>query len=519
MQRPTIANPLREGLRQQLTPEPCIVVIFGATGDLTHRKLIPAFYNLARDGLLPHETSIVGVARRPKTDEEFRQEMFKSVNEFSRSRPVQPQLWQTFEAGLFYTQSEFHDLEGFKRLKEKMTQIDKDRGTEHNYLFYLATPPEAYPVIAANLGKVGLATRESTRDPDQVHGWSRIVVEKPFGRDLRSARELNRQLHAVFSERQIYRIDHYLGKETVQNLLVFRFANIIFEPIWNRQYVDNVQITVAESLGLEGRSSYYETAGAIRDMVQNHMMQLVSLVGMEPPVAFDADGVRDEKVKVLRAIHPLTREQVQTRTVRAQYGPGAINGEPVPAYCSEPGVSPDSLTETYVGIKLFVDNWRWAGVPFYLRHGKRLPKRTTEIALQFKQVPHLLFRRASDGLEPNSLVIHIQPDEGTTIKVASKIPGPLMRVRPVNMDFRYGTSFGVEPADAYERLLLDSMLGDSTLFTRRDEVEQAWEIVQSILDGWRDEAAADIPKYEAGSWGPEQADRMIARDGRIWRRL
>ncbi len=519
MQRPTIVNPLREGLRQQLTPEPCIVVIFGATGDLTHRKLTPALYNLALDGLLPPATGIVGVARRPKSDDQFRAEMLTAVNSFSRNRPVVPQVWETFAQGLYYVQSEFHDVDGFKQLRARLKQIDEERGIPHNYLFYLATPPDAYPVIAANLGAVGLVSRESTRDPNQVAGWSRIVVEKPFGRDLRSARELNRQLHAVFSERQIYRIDHYLGKETVQNLLVFRFANIIFEPIWNRQYIDNVQLTVAESLGIEGRAQYYDHAGAIRDMVQNHMMQLLSLVAMEPPVAFDADAVRDEKVKVLRAIHPFSREAVAARTVRAQYSAGAINGEPVPGYCSEPGVPPDSITETYVALKLYIDNWRWAGVPIYLRTGKHLPKRTTEIALQFKQVPHLLFRRTTDGLEPNSLVIHIQPDEGTTIKVASKIPGPLMRVRPVNMDFRYGTSFGVEPADAYERLLLDAMLGDSTLFTRRDEVEQAWEIVTSIMDGWQEEAAADIPKYEAGSWGPEQADRLLARDGRTWRRL
>ena len=519
MQRSTTLNPLREGLRQHLTPQPCIIVIFGATGDLTHRKLLPALYNLALDGLLPPGSSVVGVARRPKTDEQFRKEMLDGVNEFSRSRPVQPQVWDTFVQGLFYVQSEFHDVAGFERLKAKLTEIEKTRSTNNNHLFYMATPPDAYPLIAANLGKVGLVLRESTRDPEHAMGWSRLVVEKPFGRDLRSARELNRQLHAVFSERQIYRIDHYLGKETVQNLLVFRFANLIFEPIWNREYVDNVQITVAETVGLEGRASYYDNAGAIRDMIQNHMMQLVSLVGMEPPVAFDADGVRDEKVKVLRAIPPMSREQVQLRTVRAQYSAGAMNGKPVPGYCQEPDLPPDSITETYVALKLSIDNWRWAGVPFYLRTGKRLPKRSTEIALQFKQVPHLLFRRSADGLEPNSLVIHIQPDEGTTIKVASKIPGPLMRVRPVNMDFRYGTSFGIEPADAYERLLLDAMLGDSTLFTRRDEVEEAWEFVSSILDGWNEEAAADLPKYEAGTWGPEQADRLIARDGRTWRRL
>ncbi len=519
MQATTTVNPLRAGLRQQLTPQPCTIVLFGATGDLTQRKLLPAVYNLALDGLLPHGFNIVGVARKPKSDDDFRAEMLKAVNQFSRNRPVQQQVWDTLVQGVYYVQSEFHDEAGFQRLKTKLTEIDQAQGRHGNYLFYLATPPDVYPIIGTNLGKVGLVSRESTRDPEHEMGWSRIVVEKPFGRDLKSARDLNRSLHAVFSERQIYRIDHYLGKETVQNLLVFRFGNVIFEPIWNHQYIDNVQITVAENIGIEGRASYYDNAGAIRDMIQNHMMQLLCLMCMEPPVAFDADSVRDEKVKVLRAIHPMTREQVRLDTVRAQYGPGSVNGQQAAGYCSEAGVNPDSITETYVAIKLFVDNWRWAGVPFYLRTGKRLPKRTTEIALQFKQAPHLLFRRSMDGLDPNSLVVHIQPDEGTTIKVASKIPGPLMRVRPVNMDFRYGTSFGIEPADAYERLLLDAMLGDSTLFTRRDEVEQAWEFVSSIMDGWNEQAAADIPKYEAGSWGPEQADRLIARDGRTWRRI
>ncbi|MGI8586583.1 MAG: glucose-6-phosphate dehydrogenase [Chloroflexia bacterium] len=515
----TTTNPLRIGLRQQLTPQPCTIVLFGATGDLTMRKLLPAFYNLELEGLLPPGFSILAVARKPKTDDEFRKEMLDAVNQFSRSRPVQPQVWDTFAQGIFYVQTEFHDLTGFERLKTRLAEVDKERGTAGNHLFYMATPPEAYPLISLNLGKVGLVTREFGRDPDHAGSWSRIVVEKPFGRDLRSARELNRQMHTVFSERQIYRIDHYLGKETVQNLLVFRFGNLIFEPIWSQQYVDNVQITVAENLGVEGRGSYYDNAGAIRDMVQNHMMQLLCLVCMEPPVAFDADSVRDEKVKVLRAVHPMTREQVQTRTVRAQYSAGAINGRPVPGYLSEADVAPDSITETYVAIKLFVDNWRWAGVPFYLRTGKRLPKRTTEIALQFKPAPHMLFRRSVDGMDPNSLVVHIQPDEGITIKAASKIPGPLMRVRPVNMDFRYGTSFGVEPADAYERLLLDAMLGDSTLFTRRDEVEEAWEFVTSLMDGWHEQAAAALPKYEAGTWGPEEADRLLARDTRTWRRL
>ena len=510
-------NPLREGLRRQLTPDPCVMVIFGATGDLTMRKLVPALYNLAIDGLLPNGFSLIGVARRPMTDEEFRAFLRDAVSTYSRTQPINPQVWDTFAQGIFYAQAEFHDVAAFQALKARLDQIDKDRGTAGNYLFYLATAPDFYPLIATNLGAAGLGRRDATRD-DGVVAWNRIVIEKPFGHDLRSARDLNRQLHQVFSERQIFRIDHYLGKETVQNILVFRFANIIFEPIWNRRYVDNVQITVAESLGLEGRAGYYDQAGALRDIVQNHMMQLLALVAMEPPVAFEADSVRDEKVKVLRAIPPLHPAQVLTNVVRAQYTAGSVDGKPVPGYLQEEGVPPDSLTETYVALKLHVDNWRWGGVPFYLRTGKCLAKRTTEIALAFKRVPHVLFPR-STAVESNSLVMHIQPDEGTTIRVASKIPGPVMRSRAVNMDFRYGTSFGVQPAEAYERLLLDAMLGDSTLFTRRDEVEKAWEIVTSIHDGWEDEARHQLPTYEAGTWGPAEADQLIAHDGRTWRRL
>jgi glucose-6-phosphate 1-dehydrogenase len=520
MTRPPTVNPLRAGLRQQLTPEPCILILFGATGDLTMRKLLPALYNLSLEGLLPHAFSVVGVARRPKSDDDFRKEMLDAVNEFSRSRPVQPQLWETFSQGIFYVQSEFHDPEGFGRLKARLEQIDKERGTGGNHLYYMATPPDAYPIISANLGKVGLVARESTRDPSSTAGWSRIVVEKPFGRDLRSARELNRQLHTVFSERQIYRIDHYLGKETVQNLLVFRFGNIIFEPIWNQQYIDNVQITVAENIGIEGRASYYDNAGAIRDMVQNHMMQLLSLVCMEPPVAFDADNVRDEKVKVLRAIHPMTREQVLTRTVRAQYSAGSVNGQPVPGYCSEEGVNPDSITETYVAIKLFVDNWRWAGVPFYLRTGKRLPKRSSEVAIQFKDVPQILFNDHPDvPLEPTVLSLRVQPEEGLSMRIASKLPGPKVRIYPVKMEFNYSSSFGGTTPEAYERLILDVMAGDATLFMRRDGVEAAWQFVMPILNHWQKIHVRDLPEYQCGTWGPVEADRVIAPDGRQWRTL
>ncbi|HLX57365.1 MAG TPA: glucose-6-phosphate dehydrogenase [Ktedonobacteraceae bacterium] len=505
-------NPLREGIRIKNSPEPCVMVIFGATGDLTHRKLLPALYNLALEHPLPAGFSVVAFARRSYTDEQFRQQALDSINEYSRQKPVNPQVWENFAAGIHYLQADFNDPKGYEKLNNLLNLLDQERGTGGNRIYYLSTPPSQYPEIIQRLGAAGLNRSRK--------GWTRIIVEKPFGHDLTSAKELNRQVGKVFKEDQVYRIDHYLGKETVQNILVFRLANGIFEPVWNRRYVDHVQITVAENIGLEGRSGYYEESGAIRDMVQNHVLQLLSLVAMEPPITFDANAVRDEKVKVLHALQPLTGQDVVTNMIRAQYGPGWVSGQQVVAYRQEPGVSPSSMTETYLAMKVFIDSWRWAGVPFYLRTGKHLPKRVTEIAIQFKQAPLMLFKRseAYGQVEPNVLTLRIQPDEGISLKFGAKVPGTEMQIRSVNMDFFYGSSGFREQPEAYERLLLDCMLGDSTLFTRRDEVEAAWTFIQGILDEWRHEPAETIQTYESGSWGPQAADEFIWRDGRRWRR-
>jgi glucose-6-phosphate 1-dehydrogenase len=509
---PTLDNPLRSGLRLEHAPEPCAMVIFGATGDLTSRKLVPALYNLQRERRLPAGFSVVGFARRDWSDDFFRQQLLEGINQNSRSGAAEPALWDSFAQGITYHRSDFTNPEGFHSLAERLRQIDQERGTAGNRVFYLATPPDSYDDIIRNLGVAGLAR------PTEG-GWVRIIVEKPFGHDLTTAQALNQQLLSVFDERQVYRIDHYLGKETVQNILVFRFANGIFEPLWNRGYVDHVQITVSEQIGVEGRGGYYDHSGALRDMIQNHLMQLLSLVAIEPPASYDTDGVRDEKVKVLRSIRPITPQEAAQFSVRAQYGPGASGGEPVPGYRQEQGVNPDSQTETYVALKLFVENWRWAGVPFYLRSGKRLPKRVSEIAVQFRSAPLMIFQDApTNDIEPNLLVMKIQPDEGITLRFSSKVPGQTTQIRPVSMDFRYGTTFGVDSPEAYERLLLDCLLGDSTLFTRRDEVEASWRLITPILEGWAS-GQPKIATYESGGWGPQEADDFIGRDGRSWRRL
>jgi glucose-6-phosphate 1-dehydrogenase len=506
-------NPLREGLEQERVPDASCLVIFGASGDLTHRKLLPALYSLAHDGLLPAGQTIVGFARPDYTDEAFRQEIKESCNQFARTRPVDEAVWENFAKGLLYVQGDFAEPEAYNRLKQRLAECDRTRGTGGRRIYYLAVPPNFFPVIAELLGAEGMVT-----DPERGGPYTRVIIEKPFGRDLASARELNRVAVTTFRERQVFRIDHYLGKETVQNLLVLRFANGIFEPFWNRQYIDHVQLTVAESIGVEKRGGYFDHAGIARDIVQNHMLQLVSLVAMEPPVAFEADAVRDEKVKVLRALRDFPPGRESDLSVRGQYTAGSVLGEAVPGYRQEDSVAPDSRTETYAAMKVFVDNWRWADVPFYLRSGKRLPKRVTDISIHFRPAPYPLFKKIQGvRTQPNVLSIRIQPDEGISLKFDSKVPGAAIRTAPVTMEFRYATSFGAEPPEAYERLLLEIMLGDSTLFARRDEVETAWAWLDPLLRSWENNAQLPDP-YPAGAWGPPSADALIERDGRRWRR-
>ncbi len=510
-----LSNPLREGIRLRRTPDPCAMVIFGASGDLTERKLIPALFYLSRERMLPAGFSVIGCARTPSTDEQFRQEMAEAVKKFLHLTAESDAFVEGFGKGLHYIADNFNDPKAYEQLKAVLESLDQERGTAGNRLFYLATPPSFFPVIVKHLGAAGLA---KPKVPGTT--WTRIIIEKPFGQSLGSALELNRAVTGVFDEDQVYRIDHYLGKETVQNLLVFRFANGIFEPFWNRRYIDHVQIAVAEELGVENRGAYYEEAGLLRDMIQNHVLQVLSLVAMEPPATFEATAVRDEKAKVMRALRPIRFERVPEFVVRGQYVEGFVGGKKVPAYRSEPKVSPASNTETFAAFKLFIDNWRWADVPFYLRSGKRLPKRISEISIQFRRVPHLLFRGAgAEGIEPNILAIRIQPNEGISLKFCAKLPGTTMQIRPVEMEFLYGESFGAAPPTAYETLLLDCMLGDATLFNRDDGVELSWEFVDPILDRWKQDGPNGLAFYPAGSWGPAEADDFVERDGRQWRRL
>ena len=506
------SNPLRVGLSTRAVPQPCAIVIFGATGDLAHRKLIPALYNLAADGELPPAVTVIGFARRPKKDDEFRDEMAEATKQFSRQQ-VRGEIWKTFAQSLFYHQSEFDDEKGYQSLAQRLDQVDKERGTRGNRLFYFAAAPEQFEPILKNLKAAGL-------NKAKEGSWARVIIEKPFGRDLASARRLNQVVREAFSEDQTYRIDHFLGKETAQNILVLRFANAIFEPIWNARYIDHVQITAAETLGVEARGGYYDTAGALRDMVQNHMLQLLCLVAMEPPTDLAADSIRDEKVKVVRSLRRYAPQEVRKFVVRGQYTAGAVSGKPVVGYREEEKVNPHSETETYVTLRMLVDNWRWSDVPIYVRVGKRLPKSATEISVHFKKAPMVLFNRDSTALDQNVLVIRIQPDEGISLRMMAKIPGTSLRIEPVKMDFHYGTSFGKASPEAYERLLLDAMSGDPTLFARRDEVEEAWSFIDPIEHAWsQKENAPPLCFYPAGSWGPEEADELLARDGRTWRRL
>jgi glucose-6-phosphate 1-dehydrogenase len=488
---------------------PCAMVIFGAAGDLTSRKLVPALYNLAKARLLPAHFAVVGVSRDDLDDEGFR----KHVTRFLGEEDQSSDSWKWFNQRLFYERGEFQDAGAFGRLAARLGKVDEENHTAGNYLFYLATAPAFFGTIVQQLGRAGLAEQKDGR-------WRRVVIEKPFGHDLESAQALNREVKSELAENQIYRIDHYLGKETVQNILVFRFSNGIFEPIWNRRYIDHVQITNAETVGVEQRGGYFDKAGTLRDMVPNHMMQLISLTAMEPPVSFEADAVRDEQAKILHAIQPLSGEDVLHRAVRGQYGEGSIAQERVCAYRTEPGVSPESRTETFVALKLSIDSWRWAGVPFYVRTGKRLPRHHTEITIQFKRAPFILFRQtAVHRLRSNQLVIQIQPEEGISLSFGAKVPGPVLRLGTVDMSFEYSKYFGSEPYTGYEVLLYDCMMGDATLFQRADMVEAGWSVVDPVLDVWKALPPRSFPNYPAGAWGPRDADELMERDGRSWRKI
>ncbi|HWZ83862.1 MAG TPA: glucose-6-phosphate dehydrogenase [Terriglobales bacterium] len=490
--------------------DPCVMVIFGATGDLTRRKLIPALYNLATQQLLSREFAIVGVGRTPMTNEEARKKLSEDFKQFATG-PIDPDLWEWFVRHMHYVSGNFDDPATYDRLKDELAKVEKDHATHGNVFFYLATAPNYFCGIVQRLAKIDLMKE------DEGH-WRRVIIEKPFGHDLESARVLNQNLLKFAGEHQIYRIDHYLGKETVQNILAFRFANGIFEPIWNRRYIDNVQISVAETVGVEGRGGYYDTAGALRDMVPNHIMQLITLTTMEPPISFDANAVRDEQAKILHAIQPFSSEDVLSKTVRGQYGEGVVNGQRLPAYRAEPGVPPDSRTETYVAMKLMIDNWRWAGVPIFLRTGKRMAGRNTHVVIEFRRAPFVLFRETQvEDLMPNQLIMHIQPEEGISLRFAAKTPGPAMHLGEVDMDFKYKDYFGESSATGYERLLHDCMIGDATLFQRADMVEAGWSIVTPMLDVWKALPPRNFPNYQSGTWGPKEADELLERDGRTWR--
>ncbi len=496
--------------------EPCTIVVFGVTGDLARRKLLPALFNLARDGHLPQSFAIVGFSRREWTDEKLREEMGAAIREHSRSEPDSERETEDFLSRIYYAKGELDKTESFLNLKARLEEIEKTDRLPGNRLFYLATAPEFFAPATELMKAAKIIHPVSSAGP-----WARLIIEKPFGHDLESARQLNTQVRGAFNESQIYRIDHYLGKETTQNILAFRFANSIFEPLWNSRYIEQVQITVAESLGMEGRrGQYYDTAGALRDMVQNHLFQVLCLIAMEAPASLDAESLRDEKVRLLRAIRPMTPQEVASCTVRGQYGPGSLNGAPVKGYREEELVDPDSTTETYAALRLAVRNWRWRGVPFFIRTGKRLPKRASEVAVIFRHPPHQVFEDLSvEEARQNVLVIRIQPDEGISLSFEAKRPGLKMNLQNVKMDFRYGRSFGTPAPEAYERLLLDGLIGDASLFTRADEVDRAWEIISAIHAGWSEAPLPDFPNYAAGTWGPEEANRLMHDVDTGWRRL
>jgi glucose-6-phosphate 1-dehydrogenase len=487
------------------------MVIFGAGGDLTKRKLIPALCNLAKSKLLPRQFALVGFSSAALTTDGFRRQLSADIGSFA-GEPIAPEIWAWLLERIHYVQGDFEDAAAYGALKTKLEEIDLEQGTQGNRIFYLAVAPRFFSVIVDKLGAAEMTSEDSGC-------WRRVIIEKPFGRDLASARQLNQDIKRTLDERQVYRIDHYLGKETVQNIMVFRFGNSIFEPIWNRFFIDHVQITASETVGVERRGGYYETSGALRDMVPNHLFQLVTLTAMEPPVSFDADAVREKQAEVLHAIQPPAPEDVLTRMVRGQYGEG-LNGDNLAGYRNEPGVAPDSKTDTFVALKLSIDNWRWADVPFYLRTGKRMAKRTTEIAIQFKRTPFALFRNTGiTDLQTNRLLIHIQPEEAISLRFGAKAPGAVMNIGLVNMDFDYVRDFGASHSTGYERLLYDCMIGDATLFQRADMVEAGWKIIDPVLDVWRTLPARNFPNYASGSWGPKEADALLAKDGRAWRAI
>jgi glucose-6-phosphate 1-dehydrogenase len=494
------------------TGSPCVMVIFGASGDLTKRKLIPALYNLAQEGLLSQQFAIVGFAFDSFTTESFREHLNEDIKQFE-SHPLDPKLWQWLLDRIYYVQGDFKDSGAYQRLKDQIAQAEQKHGTQGNHFHYMAVSPGFFSSIVRKLGEFGLTKEENGK-------WTRVIVEKPFGHDVESAKQLNKELKEVLSERQIYRIDHYLGKETVQNVMVFRFANSIIEPLWNRTFIDHVQITAAEAVGVEHRGAFYETAGALKDMVPNHLFQLLTLTAMEPPISFDADAVHDKQAEILHALQIPTPEEVLQNMVRGQYAAGTESGQKVPPYRSEPNVAADSQTETFVALKLKIDNWRWGDVPFYLRTGKRLEKRVTEIAVQFRKTPFMLFRKTPiKDPQTNRLVIHIQPDEGISLRFGAKIPGSVMKLGLVNMDFDYARDFGTSHSTGYERLLYDAMVGDATLFQRADMVEAAWAAIQPVIDVWKALPPRGFPNYPSGCWGPPEADELMERDGRAWRRI
>lgn len=516
-----LENQSLEGLELGRRADPFGMVIYGAHGDLTKRKLIPALFSLHLQNLLPKDFFIIGASRTALSDEQFRSSMRQAILDFASDIKVEGNSWDQFATSLYYRPANTADPQAYKQLSSTLDELDRKHGTLGNRIYYLSTPPSLYSEIIAGLASAGLAFKSKINQAP----WSRIVIEKPFGHDLKSSEALDAQIHEVFNEHQIFRIDHYLGKETVQNIMVLRFANGIFEPLWNHKYVEHVQITNAETLGVEGRGTYYEEAGALRDMIQNHLLQLVSLVGMEPPISLEPEAIRDEKVKLLKTLRPIEVERVGQLAVRGQYGPGYISGQAVPGYRQESGVSPQSMTETFAAIKLFIDNWRWADVPFYIRSGKRLAKSITEIAIHFRRAPHRLFSAQAGScgaLSPNVLVMQIQPEEGISLKFATKQPGQTTQIRWLNMDFKYGAAFGVRSPSAYERLIHDCLLGDPSLFARTDQVDISWSIIEPIMEAWEKGNAQNSPpllNYAAGSWGPEASDNLICADGYSWRRL